>query len=194
MSIGWPIGSIIAGRAMLRFGSRPVVVVGTGLLVVGSALLTQAAPVQALWYSALGAGITGFGMGLTTTPLLVSIQTVVAWNKRGQATGLVQFSRTIGGAVGTGLMGAILASAVGPQASAVLDPVGRGSIGADELATIRESLANGLGLIFIILLVTSVAAWLLAIRFMPAIHVDDVEEQAPEPVKAPAAMGQATYK
>ena len=194
MSIGWPIGSIIAGRAMLRFGSRPVVVVGTGLLVVGSALLTQAAPIQPLWYSALGAAVVGFGMGLVSTPLLVSIQTVVSWNKRGQATGLVQFSRTIGGAVGTGLMGAILASAVGAQASAILDPVSRGSIAPAELGTIRDSLAGGLGLIFVILLLTSAAAWLLAIRFMPAIHVDDVSEQAPEPVKAPAAMGKATYK
>jgi EmrB/QacA subfamily drug resistance transporter len=186
MSIGWPIGSIIAGRAMLRFGSRPVVLVGTGLLVVGTGLLTQATPIPALWFSAVAAGVTGFGMGLTTTPLLVSIQTVVSWAQRGQATGLVQFSRTIGGAVGTGLMGAILASAVGPQASAILDPINRSSIPVGELATIRDSLAGGLGLIFVILLVTAVAAWLLAIRFMPAIHVDDVVEE-PAVERAPGA-------
>lgn len=173
MSIGWPIGSIIAGRAMLLFGSRPVVLAGTGLLVVGTALLTQAAPIEALWYAALGAAVTGLGMGLTTTPLLVSIQTVVSWAQRGQATGLVQFSRTIGGAVGTGLMGAILASAVGPQASAILDPVRRGSVPATELAGIRDALAGGLGLIFLILLVTAVAAFLLTVRSMPAVHVDD---------------------
>ena len=197
MSIGWPIGSIIAGRAMLRFGSRPVVVAGTGLLVAGTALLTQAAPIEPLWYSALGAGVTGLGMGLTTTPLLVSIQTVVSWRQRGQATGLVQFSRTIGGAVGTGLMGAILASAVGPQASAILDPINRGSIPAAELATIRDGLAGGLGLIFVILLVTAAAAWLLALRYMPAIHVDDaVEEGAADRVGAapPAIRNAGSYK
>ncbi len=177
MSIGWPIGSIIAGRAMLRFGSRPVVLVGTGLLVLGTALLTQAASIEALWYAALGAAVTGFGMGLTTTPLLVSIQTVVSWRQRGQATGLVQFSRTIGGAVGTGLMGAILASAVGPRASAILDPIHRSSIPAAELATIRDGLSGGLGVIFVIMLVTAAAAWLLAIRSMPAIHVDDNAEE-----------------
>jgi MFS family permease len=171
---------------MLRFGSRPVVLVGTGLLVVGTGLLTQATPIPALWFSAVAAGVTGFGMGLTTTPLLVSIQTVVSWAQRGQATGLVQFSRTIGGAVGTGLMGAILASAVGPQASAILDPINRSSIPVGELATIRDSLAGGLGLIFVILLVTAVAAWLLAIRFMPAIHVDDVVEE-PAVERAPGA-------
>ena len=187
MSIGWPVGSVVAGRAMLRFGSRPVVLVGTGLLVVGTALLTQAAPMQPLWYSALGAGVTGFGMGLTTTPLLVSIQSAVSWRQRGQATGLVQFSRTIGGAVGTGLMGAILASSVGKHASAVLDPVGRSLIPAAELASIRDALAGALGLIFVILLVTAVATWLLAMRFMPKVHVDEVERATePPPDGVPA--------
>jgi hypothetical protein len=170
--------TIIAGRAMLRFGSRPVVLAGTGLLVAGTALLTQAGPIDALWYAALGAAVTGLGMGLTTTPLLVSIQTVVSWAQRGQATGLVQFSRTIGGAVGTGLMGAILASAVGPQASAILDPVRRGSVPAAELAGIRDALAGGLGLIFLILLVTAMAGFVLALRFMPAVHVDDAQPRA----------------
>lgn len=188
MSIGWPIGSIIAGRAMLRFGSRPVVLVGTGLLVAGTALLTQAAPIQPLWYSALAAAVTGLGMGLTTTPLLVSIQTVVSWRQRGQATGLVQFSRTIGGAVGTGLMGAILASAVGSRASFILDPVARGSIPAAELATVRDALAGGLGSIFIILLVTAAAAWLLAIRYMPAVHIEDREHASDTALGAPAAI------
>lgn len=171
MSIGWPIAAIIAGRAMLRFGSRPVVIVGTAMLVVGTAVLTQAPRIEPLWFQALGAAAVGVGMGLVSTALLVSIQSVVEWRQRGQATGLVQFSRTIGGAVGTGLMAAILASAVGARASEILDPIGRGSIPADELAAIRDSLAAGLGLIFVILLVTAAVAFALAVRFMPAMNV-----------------------
>ncbi len=189
MSIGWPIGSIIAGRAMIRFGSRPVVLVGTSLLVVGTAVLTQAAPIDALWYAALGAAVVGFGMGLTSTPLLVSIQSAVSWRRRGQATGLVQFSRTIGGAVGTGLMGAILASAVGPTASTILDPVNRGSIPAADLAAISDALAGGLGLIFALLLATAALTWLLAIRFMPAVHVDDHAEERAEELAADRSAG-----
>jgi hypothetical protein len=70
-------------------------------------------------------------------------------------------------------MGAILAAAVGAQASAILDPVGRGSIPASELTAIRDALAGGLNVIFVIMLVTAVAAFLLALRFMPAVHIDD---------------------
>ncbi len=42
MSIGWPIGSVIGGRLMLRYGSRNLVIGGTALHIVGTALLTQA--------------------------------------------------------------------------------------------------------------------------------------------------------
>lgn len=184
MSVTWPIASNVAGWAMLRFGSRPVVVVGTALLAIGAALLTQASRVSPLWYQAASSATVGAGMGLITTPLLVSIQSVVAWRQRGQATGLVQFSRTIGGAIGTGLLGAILASAVGPRAGALLDPIGRGQIPAADLAALHDSLADGLALIFLILFVTAVAAWLVAVRFMPAINVGalgSVPDETPAP-------------
>ncbi|HET8586680.1 MAG TPA: MFS transporter, partial [Candidatus Limnocylindria bacterium] len=171
MSLSWPVASIVAGRTMLTFGSRPIVLAGTAFLVLGGALLTAVASVHSLWFAALGAAVVGAGMGLITTPVLVSIQTVVAWQQRGQATGLVQFSRTIGGAVGTGLMGAILASAVGPRASAILDPIARTDLPASLIAETRTALAGGLTWIFAIMLVTSALACLLAIRFMPAVHV-----------------------
>ena len=146
MSIGWPIGSIVSGRAILRFGVRPIVLLGTALLVVGTGLLTQAGNVQTLWYTATATAVTGLGMGFTTTPLLVAIQTAVGWRQRGQATGLVQFSRTIGGAVGTGLLGALLAAAVGPAASAILDPIARTTIPAAQLAAAAQRAPAGPGL------------------------------------------------
>jgi len=40
MSIGWPIGSIVGGRALLRFGARPTVLVGMAMLVSGTAVVT----------------------------------------------------------------------------------------------------------------------------------------------------------
>lgn len=171
MSIGWPLAAIVASRAMLKYGSRPVVVAGTLMLVAGTAILTLSPRLEPLWYHAGGAAVVGVGMGLVWTALLVSIQSVVAWRQRGQATGLVQFSRTIGGALGTGLLGAVLAAAVGVGASQVLDPVLRGSIPASELAALRDDLAASLGLIFIFLFIAAGAALYLALRYMPAMNV-----------------------
>lgn len=171
MSLGWPIGSIAAGRAILRVGVRPVVLLGTFLLFAGSGILVAAGVVTWLWFVATAAAVVGLGMGLTTTPLLVGAQTAVAWNERGQATGLLQFSRTIGGAVGTGLLGALLSTAVGPTASAVLDPIARLRVSPADLETVRAALGAGLASIYAALFVAALGAWLIAIRLVPAARI-----------------------
>ncbi|MGZ8437567.1 MAG: MFS transporter, partial [Candidatus Limnocylindrales bacterium] len=40
MSIGWPIASVTAGRLLIRTGARPIVLAGSGMLVIGSLLVT----------------------------------------------------------------------------------------------------------------------------------------------------------
>jgi EmrB/QacA subfamily drug resistance transporter len=170
MSFSWPVGAIIGGRAVIRLGARPVVLVGTISLVVGSVLVTQIGRVGTLWFAVLGSGITGFGMGLAATTILIVIQAAVDWGRRGVATGLVQFSRTIGGAVGVGLMGGILAAFVGNASSAVLNPRLGGSSGS--LASARDALATGLFWIYVLLLGVSVLALAIAVRAMPAVRVD----------------------
>ncbi len=180
MSIGWPIGSIVGGRTMLRIGTRPTVLAGGVMLVLGCAVITQLGTLTALWEAMLGSAITGLGMGLTTTPILVVIQGVVPWRQRGVATGLVQFSRTIGGAVGVGLMGAALTAGVGNSASAILDPIRSTQIPRAQLLSMRDALSGSLGLIYVSLLVCAVGALLLAIRAMPA-------TEAPSSMAADAA-------
>ena len=173
MSVGWPIAAIVAGRMLLVFGARPLMLAGSGMLVAGSALLTQAAAFDGPLVAAAACGIVGFGLGFVSTTTVVTVQNAVDWGRRGQATGLIQFSRTIGGSVGVGVMGAILAAAVGPLASAVLDPIGRSGIATADLAAARDGLVNGLGWIYLILLGTSVAALALTVRAMPQAHVTD---------------------
>ncbi len=167
MSIGWPIASIVGGRLLTRIRARPIVLTGTALLVVGSALITQLGTFDSLAYAMVGAGVTGLGMGLTTTTLLVIIQGAVAWRRRAVATGLIQFSRTIGGAVGVGAMGGILTAFVGTASSVVLDPIARSTLSAADLAGDRAALADGLGVIYWVLLAAAIGAFLLAARAMP---------------------------
>jgi EmrB/QacA subfamily drug resistance transporter len=167
MSIGWPLASVAAGRLLIRIGARPIVLAGSGLLVFGSALVTQLGRFDSLAFAMGACGITGLGMGLTSTTLLVVIQGAVAWQRRAVATGLVQFSRTIGGAVGVGVMGGVLTAFVGAASSAILDPVARSSVAPEVAAAARDSLAAGLGVTYWILLSAAALACLLAIRTMP---------------------------
>ena len=108
MSIGWPIASATAGFIMVRVGYQRLVVAGAVALLAGSLMLTlEPAGFGVLWVSS-GSLVIGAGMGLFTAPLLIVIQASVAWGRRGAATALNQFSRTIGGAIGVSLMGVLL--------------------------------------------------------------------------------------
>lgn len=173
MSIGWPIAAVVAGRMLLVFGARPLMMGGAALLVVGTALLTRAAAFDTPLVAALASAVVGVGMGFVSTTTVIIVQSSVGWGRRGQATGLIQFSRTMGGSVGVGVLGALLAAAVGPLASGVLDPVARTGIPAADLAAAREGLSAGLGWIYLILLGTAAVTLALAIRTMPQVHVTD---------------------
>ena len=122
--------------------------------------------------ASLGEAITGLGMGLSATTILVMVQAAVPWQRRAVATGLVQFSRTIGGAVGVGLLGGIVTAAVGNSSAIVLDPIGRNFIPAARLAAMRSSLSGGLEWVFIILAVDAVVVTAVAIRLMPTVRIE----------------------
>jgi EmrB/QacA subfamily drug resistance transporter len=179
MSIGWPVGSVIAGRTLHRFGARPIVLAGAALLVVGSLAVTQTARVDTLLFASAACFVTGLGMGFSSTTLLIVIQGAVPWQRRATATGLVQFSRTIGGAVGVGVMGGILAAFVGAASSAILDPIGRAQLTPDQLASGRDALEAGLQVVYWLMAAASVAAAVLAVRTMPAVRLG-------EPIAVPA--------
>ena len=176
MSIGWPIGSIVGGRALLRFGARPTVLTGMAMLVAGTAVVTQAIRPGTLegglLVAALGEAITGRGMGLSATTILVMVQASVPWQRRAVATGLVQFSRTIGGAVGVGLLGGLVTAAAGNASGIVLDPIGRNLIPAAQLAAMRSSLSGGLEWVFILLALDAAVVGAVALRFMPTIGIE----------------------
>lgn len=189
MSIGWPVGSIFGGRALLRWGARPVVLGGMGMLVAGTGVITQAEQpgtlTLGLLVAAAGEAVTGLGMGLSATTILVMVQAAVPWEQRAVATGLVQFSRTIGGAVGVGLLGGLVTEQVGPSSAVVLDPIGRSVMPPAELASIESALSIGLEWVFVVLVVAAVLVTAVAIRYMPAAKLErqavPIDRQEGEP-------------
>jgi hypothetical protein len=103
----------------------------------------------------------------------------VAWNRRGTTTGLVQFSRSIGGSVGLGFMGGILTAAVGTHSAQVLDPFTRNQLSPAELAATRAALEGGLAVIFWIIFVAGVSAFLVAYRTMPSLNIRELRRGRP---------------
>jgi EmrB/QacA subfamily drug resistance transporter len=108
MSIGWPLAAAVSGRLALRYGYRIPAVVGVIVDVIGvSLLLTLGLSGGFLTAMVLGFFI-GAGLGLSTTPTLVAVQSAVAWARRGVATSTTMFMRNFGQVVGLAVMGAII--------------------------------------------------------------------------------------
>ncbi|MCW2681546.1 MAG: major facilitator superfamily 1 [Frankiales bacterium] len=107
LTLGWPVAASQAGKLYLRIGFRDTALIGMTLTLTGAvwaALLTAEAQV---WEVGLAMFVLGLGMGLSSSPLIVAIQSVVGWERRGVVTGTNMFSRSIGSAVGAALFGAI---------------------------------------------------------------------------------------
>ena len=122
--LGWVAMSITSARLVLRIGYRIVVVAGMVCLTMAFLLLSR-------WSAALTQGaamrdalIGGVGMGLTMVPMLIAVQSAVPRTDLGSATSMIQFFRTVGGAIGLAVMGAVMAWRLGlgvSQAEALHD-------------------------------------------------------------------------
>lgn len=108
MSIGWPLASTLSGRLMLVTSYRFTAQMGALLLIAGSALLLLLRSDSSIMQAGLTAFVIGTGMGMTSTTFLVSVQNHAHYDIRGICTASIMFSRMIGSAIGTALLGAVL--------------------------------------------------------------------------------------
>ena len=107
LTMGWPIAASQAGRLYLRIGFRDTALIGMALALAGAGSTTLLTEDAQTWQVALALFVLGLGMGLSSSPLIVAIQSVVGWERRGVVTGTNMFSRSIGSAVGAAVFGAI---------------------------------------------------------------------------------------
>ena len=107
LTLGWPLAASNAGRLYLRIGFRSTALLGAVLAVLGTAGTALLALDAQLWQVAASMFVTGVGLGLSASPVLVAVQSVVGWDRRGVVTATNMFSRSLGSAVGAALFGAI---------------------------------------------------------------------------------------
>ena len=83
---------------------------GTAVLSVGLLSLTQLGPHTTYGEVAIFMFITGLGIGLVMQVLVVAVQNAVPYSALGVATATSTFFRTIGGAFGVAVLGAVFAN------------------------------------------------------------------------------------
>ena len=120
--LGWVTLSVVSARLVLKVGYRSVVVTGMVCLTGAFVLLSRWSPGLTQGIAMRDALLGGIGMGMTMVPMLIAVQSAVPRTDLGSATSMTQFFRTIGGAVGLSLMGAVMARRLGeglPMADAL---------------------------------------------------------------------------
>lgn len=112
MSITWPLASTFSGHLYLRIGFRNTALIGAALTLLSGlifAALSESAPA---WTAAIGSLVMGAGLGLVNTPLVVGVQSVVGWNRRGVVTSAYMFAQQLGEAIGAAIFGSVANSAL----------------------------------------------------------------------------------
>lgn len=195
MLLAWSLTATFSGRLILRFGYRPIVIVGTALVVGGAALLTQVQVETPLGWTMLATGLTGTGLGLCNVSYVISVQNAVPWSLRGLATATNQFVRTIGGTLGVAILGSVVNNVIADRvaslrlgdsglaaseaANRLLDPVARASLPEPVRAGLSAAVADGLHAAFLVLFAVSLIG-LVIVFWFPRGKAGDLGYQQPE--------------
>lgn len=174
MSIGWPLASTLSGRLMLLSSYRTTALLGALLLLAGGLFLLMLQPHGDLLWGRVAAFTVGAGMGLCNTTFLVSVQNAAHYSIRGIATACTVFTRMMGSAMGTAILGATLNVNLQlrlPQTAdpvqQLMEPTARHAMAPDLLVQVTQQVAASLHWVFLASALISLLA-LAAALLIPA--------------------------
>jgi EmrB/QacA subfamily drug resistance transporter len=104
----------IAGKTSDRLGSRGLMTGGMILLAVQLLLFSQLSANASFWNLLPALLIGGVGMACTMTPSAAAATRSVPVDKAGVGSAVLNSARQVGGTMGVAIMGAIMASELGP--------------------------------------------------------------------------------
>ncbi|RUP36812.1 MAG: MFS transporter [Gordonia sp. (in: high G+C Gram-positive bacteria)] len=113
MVLGSLVFATISGGLITKYGRWKIFLIAGGvLLTTGFALLATINAHTSMWLIGLYLFILGTGMGMTMQNLVLPVQNAVAAENLGVATSTVTFFRSLGGAAGVSVLGAVLSTHV----------------------------------------------------------------------------------
>lgn len=174
-TVGWPLGSTLGGRVVMRWGYRTTALLGAAALVVGFNLLRLVRPDESLVAMTGVMALIGLGYGFSVMVSMLAMQTAVSWQQRGVMTSAGLFGRNIGGTIGVGIAGALLSlgmagalplSLGGIDPNLVLSAQGRATLPPEQVALLQAALSTALHTVYTALALLSVAV-AAAIALLP---------------------------
>jgi EmrB/QacA subfamily drug resistance transporter len=110
LSLGWSLGALALGQVIDRAGYKSCALLGAMGLVLGCGLTLTFKADSPLWFSFTAFFVVGLGMGFVALSTLLVVQSWLAAKDLGVATASNQFARTLGGTVGVGICGSLMAA------------------------------------------------------------------------------------
>ena len=181
LMVSWVLMSMVGGRALLKIGYRATAVAGILVQLVGFMFLARVSAATTRGELQAAMVLVGAGLGLTMLTLLIAVQHAVPAARRGVATSLNQFARSVGGAVGVAVLGALLSAATGVALgsgegaparhatheagglAALMNPATRAALPPAERHELESRLAGALARVFLAAGLATLGALALAL-------------------------------
>jgi EmrB/QacA subfamily drug resistance transporter len=203
MIAGNLIGSVVSGQLISRYGKwKRFLIGGTILLIGGLALAGTMDHTTELGLTGLYTGIFGIGLGMLMQNLVLAVQNTVQAKDIGSASASVAFFRSVGGAIGVSVLGAVMANHVKDLATDGLAKLGIQATGdggasmdlkdlpAPIADVMRAAYGDATAGIFMISAVVSAVA-LLAVIFIKEVPLRKTVDITPETTLQANAAGEA---
>ncbi|MCW2610336.1 MAG: transporter [Cryptosporangiaceae bacterium] len=201
---GLLIASTVSGAIISRYGRwKAFLVAGSVLLVAGLGLLGTIDHTTDYRLLAAFMALVGLGLGLTMQNLVLAVQNTVDLRDMGVASSVVTFFRSLGGAIGVSVLGAVAATQITDKVTSGLRTMGidapaggSESLNLDALpgsiqTMFRAVYGDVIGNVFVIAAVVSVVV-VLAVVFIKEVPLRMSNSLVAEaPPAAPAVEGPA---
>ncbi len=202
LNMGWVFASTIGSRLLLRTGYRILAVIGMCLLTLGTFVMSRIGVDSSRLDVMISVTLMGIGMGMSIPSFMIAVQTTVPRSVLGMATSTVQFSRSIGGALGVSIMGAVLSARLASSLSAsgldpaaislnrLLDPLARSATTTAMQGSLKVALAGAIQGVFVVAFIAAALA-LVTTTLAPRGRIGELVAQrgaadsAAEPVSTP---------
>src|SRR4051794_28682105 len=180
---GLLVSSIVSGQIITRTGHYKVFpILGTGVAAVGMYLLSSLDATTSTGVAALHMLVLGLGLGMVMQVLVLATQNAVSYDQLGVATSGATLFRSIGGSLGTAVLGAIFTGRLTAELSEKLPHTGagggtEGGVNAAQIAKLPKplhdayiaSFTDALNVVFLVATGVVIIAFLLSwlIQEMP---------------------------
>ena len=165
--LAWAASGIVVAPIIIRWGFRRTALAGSCFTAISFIGLVTCAVLHASgWILAAVLMLSGLGFGAVSMSCLLSAQHHVSWQQRGIVTSGIQFVRTMGGAIGIGLLGMLFNVLSAPQMrqlhemgvspASFMDPEKRQTLPPEAREILPTMFGHGLTWVFVAMAVFAV--------------------------------------